>query len=214
MEGAITAEALRVMIEELKDQRVRCWQFTDSASALSIITGDTASWKTRHLRKRVRFLKWRVMIGDVLMRHLPGVDMVADIGTKTLAIARFHDLKKKLGMSDSPSEKKNDPKVKVFRGGGEEGNRVLKLALVMAMISRTRAQEDEEVDEAYDLTALVLIYTVAIILVTLWCQHHAQQRREGSRKNVGGVQRCKRRRRGGRGASSSIAEQTGLDAAA
>ena len=172
MEGAVTAEALRVMVEELKDQKVRCWQFTDSASALAIIAGDTASWKTRHLRKRARFLRWRVMVGDIHMRHMPGVDMVADIGTKHLSVSRFLELKTKMGMltpAKKPDKKTEERReVQVRREEGSE--RRLQLVILMAMLARGKAQgEEEEVqDEAIDLTVLVIIYTILIILGTLW----------------------------------------------
>ena len=98
MEGAIMSEAIRVIAEELRGDKIRCWQFTDSASALSIVVGDTSSWRTKHLRRRARFLRWRVLRGDIIMRHLPGLQMVADLGTKALTATRFRDLKELLGM--------------------------------------------------------------------------------------------------------------------
>ena len=190
MEGAVTAEALRVMVEELKDQKVQCWQYTDSASALAIIGGDTASWKTRHLRKRARFLRWRVLIGDIYMRHLPGVDMIADIGAKFLTVTRFLDLKKKMGMlstykkKEKGAEKKGEGKTGKTKK--EDGNeRRLQLVLLMAMLVRTRAQpEGEDEIEAYDLTIIVLVYTVIIVLVTIWCQRRANREIEEMWENV------------------------------
>lgn len=98
MEGATMSEAIRVIAEELRGDKIRCWQYTDSASALSIVMGDTSSWRTKHLRRRARFLRWRVLRGDIIMRHTPGIQMVADLGTKALAVSRFRDLKELLGM--------------------------------------------------------------------------------------------------------------------
>ena len=71
---------------------------TDSASALAIVSGDSSSWRTKHLRRRARFLRWRVLKGDIIMRHLPGVEMIADLGTKALTAAKLQELKMLLGM--------------------------------------------------------------------------------------------------------------------
>ena len=56
---------------------------------LTIIIGDTSSWRTRRLRKRARFLRWKALRGDVLMRHQPGAEMVANMGTKPLSAVKL-----------------------------------------------------------------------------------------------------------------------------
>ena len=109
MEGAITTEALRVMVEEVIGGPVRCWQFTDSSSARTIIIGDTASWRTRHLRKRAKFLRWKALRGDVLMRHQPGTEMVADMGTKPLSAVKLREHKQRLGMTIQEQDAKPKP---------------------------------------------------------------------------------------------------------
>ena len=37
---------------------------TDSTAALAIPVGESASWKTRHLRRRAKSLRWRITCGD------------------------------------------------------------------------------------------------------------------------------------------------------
>jgi len=173
MEGAVTTEALRVMVEELVDGPVRCWQFTDSSAALTIIVGDTASWRTRHLRKRARFLRWKALRGDVLMRHQPGSEMVADVGTKPLSAVKLKEHKQRLGMDIKEHEvklKHNHKEKSEVKKIQHEGR--LKLALMMALIARGKAQSDEE-DEDEGQNAfewMMIIYTVLVVTITILVQ--------------------------------------------
>eukprot|EP00434_Breviolum_minutum_P044337 symbB.v1.2.039588.t1/scaffold6451.1/size17988/3 len=180
MEGAVTTEALRVMVEEVLERPVRCWQFTDSSSALTIIIGDTASWRTRHLRKRAKFLRWKALRGDILMRHQPGSEMVADIGTKPLSAVKLKEHKKRLGMNLQESEvkKKESPSTESTK---KEGGR-LRLALMMALIARGKAQkEGEKIKEGWEIEALILLYTVFVVMITVafqaWCRWRSQKKK-------------------------------------
>ena len=181
MEGAAMAEAVRVVAEEMRASRVQCMQFTDSASALAIVTGESASWRTKHLRRRARFLRWRALRGDVVMRHLAGSEMIADLGTKALTAQKLQYLKELLGMISPPTE--DDPAVpgkqaaeisKVeIRGDGrilsEETNvRQLQLAVLMALLVKARGQEDEELSE--DARWFLILYTVVVVACTLLLQ--------------------------------------------
>ena len=170
MEGAIATEAGKVMIEEVMDQRARCWQLTDSSAALAIITGDTASWRTRHLRRRARFLRVKVGKGEIIMRHLPGTEMVADLGTKSLPANKFLELRRKLGMlgvedkKDHNDHKKPPPSQAPVRPDGGR----MQLAILMALVAKTKAEEEDE--EMKEWNWLVMIYTIAVVLLTLALQ--------------------------------------------
>ena len=193
MEGAVMAEAIRVVVEEFVEGRVQCWQYTDSSSALAIVAGETASWKTKHLRKRAKYLRWKVSRGDVALRHGPGSSMIADLGTKPLAAARLEQLKEGLGMivskayeekkkqaeeiggakveeEDTEAEKKEEKKSEEKGGGVIGKERQMKLAILMALIGRCQAQGGDEDDrhEGWSLLNMfVMMYTVMIILITL-----------------------------------------------
>ena len=106
LEGGVLAEAVRVVAEELLERSIRCWQYSDSSSAIAIVSGETASWRTRHLRKRARYMRWRTINGDIILRHLPGSIMVADLGTKALAAAKLQELKKAMGMTEKMKEER------------------------------------------------------------------------------------------------------------
>ena len=195
MEGAVMAEAIRVVVEEFEEGRVQCWQYTDSSSALAIVAGETASWKTKHLRKRAKYLRWKVSRGDVALRHGPGSSMIADLGTKPLAASRLEQLKEGLGMIVSEAHRSKKKEAEEMKEGGkkeekteaaekkaeesgrsEEGGsnaiqeKHLKLAILMALIGRCQAQGGDE-DDRHEgwgiLNLFVMMYTIMVILITL-----------------------------------------------
>eukprot|EP00435_Cladocopium_sp_Y103_P020138 s2720_g4.t3 len=176
MEGATMAESVRVVIEEMCGAKIRCWQYTDSASALSIVSGDSASWRTRHLRKRARFLRWKAMRGDVVMRHQPGSEMVADIGTKALASVRLKELKKMLGLMEEERDEASDF-CEAKKGTGScrqqgpavdtaQAERLVKVLMVMALVQRAKGKEEEEEDQQV-LGGIMLLYTILVMMVTV-----------------------------------------------
>ena len=180
MEGAITAEATRVVLEEMMGKKMTCWQFTDSASGLAIVSGNSASWRTRHLRKRVKYLRWKTTRGEVILRHQPGAEMVADLGTKPLLTAKFRELKKKLGMKgfeDKMNHEKSLAKKEKDKAStpGKTSKDLLRLAVIMALVARTKGEEEEMTlgGATIYFEGLVLLYTLAVIAITLflsyWC---------------------------------------------
>ena len=52
LEGALSGDAARVVLEEALDIRARAVSHTDNTASISNITGDSGSWRTRHLKKR------------------------------------------------------------------------------------------------------------------------------------------------------------------
>ena len=122
LDAATAGEAIRVVIEELLQRPARAKAFTDSSSALAIATGDSGSWRTRHLRRRALSLRWRVTRGDWVVRHTPGSEMPADIGTKPLTFEKFSKFKEMMGMSvdDGKKEKSLQKKEKEKQTGEEE----------------------------------------------------------------------------------------------
>ena len=98
LEGAIAGDAVRVVLEEILDLRARAVSFTDNTAAIAIITGESGSWRTRHLRKRAQVLRTKVALGDWLLRHLAGQQLPADQGTKVLGSEKFKTFKMLMGM--------------------------------------------------------------------------------------------------------------------
>ena len=94
LEGALAGDAIRVVLEEALDVKARAMSFTDNTAAISVITGDSGSWRTRHLRKRAHILRSKVALGEWLLRHMPGSKLPADLGTKVLSSEKFKRFQK------------------------------------------------------------------------------------------------------------------------
>ena len=130
--------------------------------------------------------------------------MVADIGTKPLTAARFEFLKVCMGMGKLESksevgveegkarkegEKKEEKKEQDGQLANKEKKRlaetaqVLRLITLAASIAVTKAEEEQEAEEAFSFE-VILIYTLAIIVLTL-----AAQRLPGMQQ-CGGLRSC------------------------
>ena len=85
-----------VACEVFGDMKRILW--TDSQSAMSIMSSEGGSWRTRHLRLKSAHARARLQTGELAIRHLPGERMISDIGTKPLTSSRILTLKKEMGM--------------------------------------------------------------------------------------------------------------------
>ena len=66
---------------------------TDSSSAMAIASEGSGSWRTRHLRVRAFNLRWRLEDQSWSTHHVPGIRMLADVGTKALSGKRMEELR-------------------------------------------------------------------------------------------------------------------------
>ena len=82
----------------------------DNKSAVAICQAPFGSWRSRHLHLRANVIKERLSQGWTL-RHQPGAEMLADIGTKPLASGRFLELMLGLGLH-VPSAGPKKPQVR------------------------------------------------------------------------------------------------------
>eukprot|EP00438_Fugacium_kawagutii_P013281 Skav218312 [mRNA] locus=scaffold2388:319282:320835:- [translate_table: standard] len=194
MEGVCSGEAIRVVMEEMLSMKVRSITFTDSSSALAIISGDSGSWRTRHLRKRAQALRNRVLCADWLIRHLPGKEMPADIGTKILAKEKFDMLKRLMGMV-ATSFVEDSHESTSTTSNSIDIEKALKLVIVIAQIGLAKGQmqnsEDGEDRDSLEehaerdpwswsfvvmvwfilLIVIVLVMIGAVVVVRwLWCK--------------------------------------------
>lgn len=143
LDAAISGEAIRVVVEEILEERVRALNFTDSSAALAIIAEESASWRTRHLRVRAHSLRTRVLQGDWAIRHLPGSEMPADLGTKVLTAQRFQMLKELLGMFIPPILETGEHAVKKNWKPTENIQKALKAIILAAQIMSVKGGEDD-----------------------------------------------------------------------
>ena len=103
VEGLNAGESVAVLIEEIQ-AGVRKMAWTDSSTAVSILTSEGGSWRTRHLRLRSSYARQAILGGEWGLNHLPGEKMIADIGTKALTSTRIETLKSMMGMGKKRKE--------------------------------------------------------------------------------------------------------------
>ena len=60
--------------------------YGDNTAAIAILENPDGPWRTRHLRLRATALRERLKDGSWIIRHLPGVKLVADFLTKIIAV--------------------------------------------------------------------------------------------------------------------------------
>ena len=58
----------------------------DNTAAIAILENPDGPWRTRHLQLRATALRERLKYGSWIIRHLPGVKLVADFLTKIIAV--------------------------------------------------------------------------------------------------------------------------------
>ena len=193
VDGMCAGESIAVMVEEIWGKVFKEVR-TDSSSALSILTSEGGSWRTRHLRVRSAFARDCISRGEWCSFHVPGLVMVADIGTKPLTCQRLTYLKELLGMkevkigrkeeSEEGEVEEEEEEEREEKEGGEEKGRlenaaqVMRLIILVALIQQSGADnrdEDDFEDEEIRMKVRVIevdfetlmIYTLGIILLTL-----------------------------------------------
>eukprot|EP00438_Fugacium_kawagutii_P024973 Skav217964 [mRNA] locus=scaffold3450:124613:131011:+ [translate_table: standard] len=176
MDTIVSGEAVKVVVEEILDQRIKGVAFTDSSAALAIAVGDVGAWRTRHLKKRAHLVKKSVDRGDWLVYHMRGTEMPADAGTKALGGEKLKDLKKRMGMyvedqkEGGGSRSEGTPKDGVPK---ETLVKALRMVMVAAQIAAVKGQggrDEEERDDYVLMWTVVLLYTVIVVMMTTLVQ--------------------------------------------
>ena len=129
--------------------------FTDSQSALAIMVNEGGSWRTRHLRIKAMYARQLVQRGVWMIQHLAGEKMLADIGTKALALPRLQALKKEIGMvklEEKPQVEKEEKDEKT----GVEVEKALRLLVLAAQVQMAKAQPEAGGDDRYETLSMDL----------------------------------------------------------
>ena len=137
IEAMNAGESVATILYELFDD-VKKIAWSDSQSALSILSSEGGSWRTRHLRMRASYARQAVLSGDWAVGHVPGEELNADMGTKALSSNRIDKLKGLLGMAQRPGESKEEKETK--KEVGEDQKEGIKC--VQSISSRHRSQAD------------------------------------------------------------------------
>ena len=138
IEAMNAGESVATILYELFDD-VKKIAWSDSQSALSILSSEGGSWRTRHLRMRASYARQAVLSGDWAVGHVPGEELNADLGTKALSSNRIDKLKGLLGMAQRPGESKRRKRNEEgsWRRSKREG-----IKCVQSISSRHRSQAD------------------------------------------------------------------------
>ena len=112
LEGIVMGESVEALVAEIEEAAGNAYVrqlLTDSSSAIAIASEGSGSWRTRHLRVRAYNLRWRLDDQSWTIHHVPGVRMLADLGTKALSGKRMEELRKlwKLEQYDDQKEDVN-----------------------------------------------------------------------------------------------------------
>eukprot|EP00434_Breviolum_minutum_P006947 symbB.v1.2.006133.t1/scaffold365.1/size219215/8 len=188
VEGMAAGEAVVVIAQEVfKSVRKILW--SDSQSAISILTTEGGNWRTRHLKMRSSYARQAVMRGEWSVGHKPGEIMIADIGTKPLSSARIDRLKKLMNMknfgknedeekdkaTEAEEQKAEDAEAEKKEGGGkidvENAAKVVRLITMAAAISIAKGEKEGKKEEAAEeLYYFMVFYTVLVVAISLGLQ--------------------------------------------
>ena len=179
VEGLNAGESVAVLLEEIQ-VGVRKMAWTDSSTAVSILTSEGGSWRTRHLRLRSAYARQAILGGVWGLNHLPGEKMVADLGTKALTSTRIEALKSLMGMgqkkkqeAEKEKEKVEDPPTERLVTSKDQAIAAVRLITLVAMMSAAKGQDDEEGEEMEASSVfhwMVAAYTVMVIVATVAVQ--------------------------------------------
>eukprot|EP00435_Cladocopium_sp_Y103_P032383 s2619_g8.t1 len=122
------------------EQRVA---YGDNTAAIAILTNPDRSWRMRHLTLRANFLREKLKEGRWLIRHLPGVQLIADFLAKVISVAaqwnRFWDfVNKELRVDIS-----RDHAGEEHQGGGSQGVKTVPEIEVRAVAEPLQGLEQE-----------------------------------------------------------------------
>ena len=174
VEGMALGESTAVLAEEISGELVRM-AFTDSQSALAIMVNEGGSWRTRHLRMKAMYARQLVQKGVWVIQHLAGERMLADIGTKALALPRLQVLKQEIGMVKLEEKKDEEAEERKKREGSrsydQEVEKALRLLVLVAQVRMATAQpkEDGEDLRAFQwAVVIVVVFAVIGVINTVW----------------------------------------------
>ncbi|CAJ1452728.1 unnamed protein product [Effrenium voratum] len=205
LEGIVMGESVEALVAEIEEAAGNAYVrqlLTDSSSAIAIASEGSGSWRTRHLRVRAYNLRWRLDDQSWTIHHVPGVRMLADLGTKALSGKRMEELRKlwKLEQYDDQKEDVNqeeqmgmDLREEAKLAGqnipvdAEMVTGAIKVLTIASLISQVQAVKEKlpegEMEDDESLKALMTMVSVLSIvlykLVEMMCTE-ARSNIEGS----------------------------------
>ena len=177
IEALTAGESLFVMLNELEEGILKV-AWCDSQAAVSILSREGGSWRTRHLRIRASFARDIVQRGEWALHHMGGLEMIADIGTKPLTSSRLRFLKKLMNLEEIKNDQVPEENIEIEEKSGivkegvavdlEKISKAVKVITLLAVLGSAEAEGEEvkeKEDEEEGLFLFLCVYTIAVILV-------------------------------------------------
>ncbi|CAE7274707.1 unnamed protein product, partial [Symbiodinium sp. CCMP2456] len=161
-QGCTLLNSVYALLLELYPQGVQRVLAVDNTSAVSMLSGGHGSQRTRHLKIRAHYVREAVEAGELVVRHTPGSEQLADLSTKMQSKLRLHQLLRLWG----------------FVGAALDTLQAMKLRLlaVFVMLAQcvcpTRAEEEKTIKDPLPAATwnelFVVVTVVAIVAVVVW----------------------------------------------
>eukprot|EP00435_Cladocopium_sp_Y103_P035264 s2015_g9.t1 len=171
LEGLTALRCIRSLVEMIQEKEITGRMYSDSTAAISIATGTTGSWRTRHLRIRAQGLHEALENGEVTLEHQPGRCLVADGLTKQLIGSPLQRFVQALKLVTEVQEVIQLSSMKIEDGGGHPMVKRLSdsLGLVIAaasmMMTPAEAVEDLGSEEEGGWFGVICTLLVLFILI-------------------------------------------------
>ena len=98
MTGFVYGRAQGYVCQELWGSKALLTVQNDNTAAISIVSGDSTNWRSRHLRIRSHVVRQAVRGGHLSLSHVPGEWNASDAGTKSLPLPRLKLLRDGMGL--------------------------------------------------------------------------------------------------------------------
>ena len=167
LEGLVTIRSAGALVEAVLERKVKMRMHSDSTAAIAIAAGTTSSWRTRHLRIRAAGLTEALRSREVSLRHVAGVELVADGMTKQLTGQHLKNFKDTLGLEKVHVVEKMEVKRLEVGRKSPDPRFARGLGLLIAatsMITRVEASDTQPDGGGSEWWILVLL-TAAIAII-------------------------------------------------
>ena len=170
LEGLTALRCVKSVVSMVQSGPLEGRMYSDSTAGISIVSGTTGSWRTRHLKIRAQGLHEAVDRGETTLEHQPGKLLVADGMTKQLQGMLLRHFIQALKMT---TEKREVVAVKRLCEGGDQQKRlqdalallVVSTSIVMASAEGTEIEPTATNEDG--MSWIFLMVAVAVILVVV-----------------------------------------------
>ena len=157
MTGFVYGRAQGYICQELFGAKVPLTVQNDNTAAISIVSGDSTNWRSRHLRIRSHVVRQAVREGQLSLSHVPGEWNVSDAGTKSLPLPRLKLLRNGMGLV-SISTVAEKGAVRKLQG----------VVFALTVASATGQHDSSAASSKGEWELLILMFLTACAAIALW----------------------------------------------